>query len=575
VNAVARIRANRTHVSQRAAALLRLLLCALLLFSWVAPSSAQTEAQTRGPFTVYHVPAARRLADRLLSASEATHLPGIPDSLWRRDSIHIVLAPNERAFNELTGGHVPEWGAGVAIPAQSVIVLPGFASSGRGPAAGFSTVLQHELAHIGLYRALEGRRIPRWFNEGYASFAANQLDWSAGWKLRIAFATGRAPPLDSLELGWPSASTNAELAYLLSATTVQYLWDESGERGLELLIARWRTEGTFDRALQKTYGIDIGKFESEWHKYVKRRFGWVFVLTQSAVFFGIIGILVGVLFSARIRRDRRRLAALRAADVPYPTPFWSEGGVEIIAHRGYSARAPENTLSAMELAIELGVPALEFDVHATRDGVPVVIHDSTLNRTTNGSGRIAQLDFAQLRNVDAGSWFSPDFVGEPIPALADVLRLAQGRVNRVYVELKPGGFTAAQLERVVAELVEHGFADRAVVMSFDWTLLDHIRSFEVPLTIAFLADDEGAFLDALQRAARDRNALVDCNYRILLKNPRLVERAHSMGIELAVYTVNDSNSASRLEELGVRRITTNEVGPLLRWARGRTGETSG
>lgn len=549
-----------------------LLLCAAASLAASLRVSAQTESQTRGPFTIYHAPAAQRLADRLLLASEGTHLPGIPDSLWRRDSIHIVLAPNEQAFTEITGGQIPEWGAGVAIPSRSLIVLPGYASSGRGPAAGFSTVLEHELAHIGLSRALEGRRIPRWFNEGYAVFASNQLDWSAAWKLRLAFAIGRAPPLDSLELAWPRATADAQFAYLLSGTTVQYLYDESGDRGLELLIARWRNDGSLDRALQQTYGIDIGKFEAEWQKYVRRRFGWTFVLTQSALFFGIVGILVGVLFTGRIRRDRRRLAALRAADVPYPVPFWSEGGVEIIAHRGYSARAPENTLAAMDLAMEHGVPALEFDVHATRDGIPVVIHDSTLDRTTDRSGRVAAFDYADLRNADAGRWFATEFTGEPIPTLADVLRLANNRVNRVYVELKPGAFSTPQLERLVHELVEQGFADRCVLMSFDWALLDAIRTFDVPVTIAFLADDRAAFLEALNRAANDGDALVDCNYRILLANPGLAERARAMGIPLAVYTVNDAITASRLEQLGVRRITTNEVGALLRWARGRTAE---
>ncbi len=500
-------------------------------------------------------------------------LPGIPRVLWQAEAIDIVLAPSESALRATTGEQIPEWGAGVAVPDRGLIVLPAWASVQRGGPLHYATVLRHELAHIALHRALAPARVPRWFDEGYASWAAGQLDWNHAWLLRIAFITGRAPALDSLELGWPRAAAPAQLAYLLSATVIDYLVQESGVYGLQRLFERWRSNGNFEQALVATYGVDTGTLESQWRRYVKRKYGWTVLLTQSAVFGVVIGGIVVVLYVLRRRRDRAKLSVLRSADLPDAPAYWSEGGIEIIAHRGYSARAPENTLAAMELAIRAGAGALEFDIHATADGVPVVIHDDSLSRTTGRHGNIAQCTFDQVGSLDAGSWFAPEFAGQRIPSLEELLRTVAGRVNRLYIELKPHAFTAAQLETVVDLLERHDFTERCVIMSFDWSMLEQIGAYSHRLTLAYLADDEDTFLRALERTQADGMAWVDCNYKILLQNPELVRYAHNIGAELAVYTVNDTAAASALARLGVQRITTNEVEKLLKWAAGRSPES--
>jgi glycerophosphoryl diester phosphodiesterase len=455
------------------------------------------------------------------------------------------------------------------VPEQSRIVLPAYVSVGRGGPLDYVTVLRHELAHVALHRAVSPAPIPRWFDEGYCRWAARELDFEAAWMLRLAFATGRAPPLDSLELAWPVGGSQARLAYLLSASVIDFLVAESGTYALGRLIERWRATGSFEAALGATYGLSIAQLESQWIAYVKRTYGWGVVLTQSLIFFAMMSAIIVVLYLLRRRRDRGKLAQLRAAEPPAAPAFWSEGGIEIVAHRGYSARAPENTLAAMNRAIEQGAPALEFDIRATRDGVPVVFHDETLERTSTGRGRLADALYSELAQHDAGAWFGQEFRNERIPSLEEVLRSVRQRVHRLYIELKPASFTAEQLRNVVDLIVRYGWEHDVVVMSFDWSLLDTVRSLSNTIELAFLADDRPTFRHAVERAVRDGNALVDCNYRILLAHPELAEQAHAARIDLAVYTVNEVAAANALLQQGVRRLTTNQVERLLKWAAGR------
>jgi len=119
-----------------------------------------------------------------------------------------------------------------------------------------------------------------------------------------------------------------------------------------------------------------------------------------------------------------------------------------IGHRGASALAPENTLAAFETAIVDGADGLEFDVRLTRDGVPIVLHDAALDRTTSGRGAVAALDLASIRRLDAGAWFGARFRGERVPTLAETLDLARGRCA-VNIELKEEGGDAVSLARAM------------------------------------------------------------------------------------------------------------------------------
>ena len=152
-------------------------------------------------------------------------------------------------------------------------------------------------------------------------------------------------------------------------------------------------------------------------------------------------------------------------------PFGFDGAAEIIAHRGFSASAPENTLAAIDLAIDVGADALEFDVHTSADGIPVVLHDATLNRTTNGSGAAQKTVLRDLSMLDAGSWFAAAFADEPVPTLELTLQRIGSRVGCVYAEVK--GYRAEEdLVRMIELVFRARMQERTVFISMDWNALD-------------------------------------------------------------------------------------------------------
>jgi glycerophosphoryl diester phosphodiesterase len=240
------------------------------------------------------------------------------------------------------------------------------------------------------------------------------------------------------------------------------------------------------------------------------------------------------------------------------------GELEIIAHRGYSARAPENTLAAVDRAIEAGADAIEWDIHVAACGTPVLIHDDTLERTTTGAGPVVRQTLAALKMLDAGGWFGPAFRGERIPSLGEALERTRGRVRRVYTEVK--GYRAPEdLDRIVAIVRDAGRLEEHVFLSFDWAALDRIAGQDERTTIGYLMDTPEAFDEAVARAAARERALIDSDQRLILKHPELARRALERGLEVAVWTVDDADQATRLRQAGVTRFTTNEVEDMLRW----------
>lgn len=244
--------------------------------------------------------------------------------------------------------------------------------------------------------------------------------------------------------------------------------------------------------------------------------------------------------------------------------------VQIIAHRGYSARAPENTLAALEAAVAAGADAVEFDLHTAACGTPVLFHDAMLSRTTNGVGPLRRRTIEQLKTLDAGKWFSPDFAGERIPSFEETLRALKGRAGTIYAEVK--GFRELEdTDRMVRLAREAGMLREVVFISMNWTLLDRMRGQEPALAIGYIVEEAGKTDEALQRARGDAAALVDFRADLLVEDPAIVTRLRDQGTEIAVWTVDDPADAARLHAMGVRRITTNQVGALLDWKRGLPG----
>jgi glycerophosphoryl diester phosphodiesterase len=232
--------------------------------------------------------------------------------------------------------------------------------------------------------------------------------------------------------------------------------------------------------------------------------------------------------------------------------------LEIIAHRGYSAVAPENTLAALEAALQARADAVEFDVHVSDDGVPFLFHDDTLRRTTNGRGSVAGHTMAALKRLDAGAWFAPEFAGEPIPTLDEALALCRGRCGRVYPELKRYR-RLEDVEWLVARIREGGWEGDSVLISLDWEALATARQASERIMLGYIVDAQRRFAAALELARADGNALVDCDVRLLIRNPGWAAAARAADVELATWTVDDPSVARLVASLGVRRLTTNQV----------------
>ncbi len=244
-----------------------------------------------------------------MSAVErAPPLPGLPSDILSDGEILIYLAPDQAAFDSLAPG-VPDWSGAIAFAEGDRIVLPTFAPRAGG--VPLPTVLRHELAHVALNRHL-GAGAPRWFHEGYAQLASRSWGARNAWTLRFAILIGRTPSLESLSLDFRTGRIDAEQAYMLSYTAVEYLYRLGGTRGFTRLLEAWREQGDLDAAIRRTYGVTLGQFERMWRQDVGRRFGWLLVLAQTTVYWTLLTILLLVMGYWKKRRDKRKLAAMDA-----------------------------------------------------------------------------------------------------------------------------------------------------------------------------------------------------------------------------------------------------------------------
>ena len=246
------------------------------------------------------------------------------------------------------------------------------------------------------------------------------------------------------------------------------------------------------------------------------------------------------------------------------------GHLEIIGHRGYAARAPENTLVSIEAALTAGARSVEFDIHVASCGTPVVIHDETLDRTTDGDGPVQRQTAEQLQTLDAGAWFDPEFAGERIPTLADALDCVARRAHHIYPEVK-GIRKPSDVDGMVRMVRDRAMAERTTFISLDWTVLDRIRAQDEGIRIGFIVEAADLFDDALALAVADPAAILDLNHVIALDDPSVVRRAADEGVAVVTWTVNEPEEATRLRQSGVTGFTTDQVDRLLAWA----GEGSG
>jgi glycerophosphoryl diester phosphodiesterase len=236
-------------------------------------------------------------------------------------------------------------------------------------------------------------------------------------------------------------------------------------------------------------------------------------------------------------------------DWPYPRLF---------AHRGGGSLAPENTLAAIRLGQSLGYRAHEFDVKLSRDGVAMLLHDDKLERTTNGRGRAADLEWATLRALDAGIWHSEEFRGEPLASFEDAARLLRSKETIAHIEIKPTPGFDAITGRKVAQLTRElwkGASVPPVFSSFSFEALmaarDTAPEFPLGWLIAEFTDADWERLEALQATS------LHTSWRTFDK--RDIARLHERGYRVMLYTVNDFAMARSLLEAGVDGVFTDNL----------------
>jgi glycerophosphoryl diester phosphodiesterase len=237
------------------------------------------------------------------------------------------------------------------------------------------------------------------------------------------------------------------------------------------------------------------------------------------------------------------------------------GKVLVVGHRGALGHAPENTLASFEKGLECGADILELDVHLTADGELAVIHDDDVSRTTDGRGAVRAMTLAELRRLDAGSWFDGRYRGERVPSLADVLAWACGRVE-LLVEIKGGPRPAPGIEEaVVAAVRAAGMLDQVMAISFHHPSVRRVKELEPSLATGILYAAQLVDTVGAARAARADSVRPGWGYW----TAELVREVHAAGLVAHAWNANDEARLEHLVQLGVDSVGSDYPDRLRRY----------
>lgn len=279
----------------------------------------------------------------------------------------------------------------------------------------------------------------------------------------------------------------------------------------------------------------------------------VCVLAVASIFVALLGTAPGRVGATELLGDPR---------TPGEAAF-------IASHRGGGATAPENTLPAITAALAAGFDYVEVDVALTADRHPVLMHDATVDRTTDGHGAIASLTLEQVRALDAGAWFAPSYARTPVPTFAEFADVLAASTQRALIELK-GEWDAAAIAVVVSEVTARDLERRVALASFDARTLALAEAASeviprllilkhVPEDVVRAADEAGV-----------RGILVD--RKAVLARPEMVDDVHAAGVRIVVYTLNSDTQWTAMTDLGVDGIVTDEPADLLTWQQALAGD---
>lgn len=219
-------------------------------------------------------------------------------------------------------------------------------------------------------------------------------------------------------------------------------------------------------------------------------------------------------------------------------------------HRGASGSAPENTLASLRRAMELGAQFSEIDVQETKDGRIILLHDDTLNRTTNDSGAIWEKNWDEIKPLDAGFWFSNECAGEPVPLLEEAIDLVNGKM-KLNIELKVNDHEEKLAERVVRIIENKKFAEQCIVTSFDFPTALRVVELNPEIKTGFIfgrmPENYDIWSSSVPVLSIHKN----------LATAEFINHAHAVKKEVHVWTVNDTTKMQELVDLGVDNIITN------------------
>jgi glycerophosphoryl diester phosphodiesterase len=242
--------------------------------------------------------------------------------------------------------------------------------------------------------------------------------------------------------------------------------------------------------------------------------------------------------------------------------------VLVIAHRGFSGQAPENTLAAFRKAIDIGADAVEFDVRFSADGHLVLFHDDTVNRTTNGKGKVSGLTLAELKKLDAGSWKGSSFAGEGIPTLQEALDLTRGRIL-LDIEIKDGDHGSRSMgdlaDRTLEAVQKAGMEGQVLFSSFDRGAVERVRARAPHIPVAYLTAKPWS----TPIEASGGMSLRTIDVRRSTVTPANVARARQEGVRVLVWTTNTPEDMEKLVSLGVDGIITDHPDRLIELLKNR------
>lgn len=292
---------------------------------------------------------------------------------------------------------------------------------------------------------------------------------------------------------------------------------------------------------------------------------WLFdgVETQStkALRRSANGVLGFVVNGARVSFDDVKVVKLDRESLVLPDD--DRALPRIVAHRGYSAVAPENTLATMVSGARAGADFVETDVATSADGVPFILHDNTVDRTTEGTGTLSALQSAYLDSLETGAWFAPAFRGQPLSRLTALLEEVKLGSAELLLEIK-GPETRDEVARIVEEVRAAGMLDRTLIQSFDENALRYAREADADVRLGLL---RGALDGDPVAKSRELDVVAyNPSWGAISGNVAAIEALNAAGVAVMPYTVNDPGQWALMRDQGVDGIITDKPGELSGWS---------